>query len=115
MRYMPMTFIVVLVFSLVPFHAASAEDDFVAAFEADPAVQTKLDSWKSQGLEPSEKPHRIIVFGSCGVVGCLYTALIVQVVRSKGVNPRTASVAATVEERLTQEFIVRPVRLTPDP
>ena len=114
MRHLRASFLWFLVAALTPLPAVGADDEYVAAFEADAKVKARIDALASSFLKPDGEPHRITVSGACGVAGCSYTALVIQVMRSEGVNPRTGSVAATVRKGLDQKFTVQVVRFTPD-
>jgi hypothetical protein len=76
---------------------AAEKKDFIERFKSSPEVEKALESLKSEGFYSHDVPEALIVSGSCGVAGCSSTALVVQVVQTRGVNPQTRHVAALVE------------------
>jgi len=76
--------------------AADILDDAVAAYLRDPAAALQIRQLRSRGYVDTA-PGATQYAGSCGVVGCFNSVLVVHTFRSSGVNTQTESILALVD------------------
>jgi hypothetical protein len=84
-------------FSVVISGSGSATDPFVERFRSSDDVRSAIKTLESEGYRIDKEPIVITIWGSCGVVGCYQTVLVIQVMKTQGSNTQTTNVAATIK------------------
>ena len=74
---------------------ADINDEILHAYMEAPGIATEIENLRSHGYRDGGA-HTMLVSGSCGVAGCSYEYLVVQVFSSSGTNPQTNSILARV-------------------
>lgn len=74
---------------------ADLNDEILHAYMEAPDIATEIENLRSHGYRDGGA-HTMLVSGSCGVAGCSYEYLVVQVFSSSGTNPQTNSILARV-------------------